>query len=65
MVTLWKTKADLNAKWQKRLMIVSTEKQHIFFTIIKKIKIASVYEKQWEICKEEPKGTLNFRADFD
>lgn len=46
-------------------MIVSTEKQHIFFTIIQKIKIASVYEKQWEICKEEPKGTLNFRADFD
>lgn len=36
-----------------------------FFAIIKKIKIASVYEKQWEICKEEPRGTLNFRADFD
>lgn len=36
-----------------------------FVTVIKKIKIVSVYEKQWEIWKEEPTGTLNFRVDFD
>lgn len=39
--------------------------QHIFVTVIKKIKIASVHEKQWEICKEEPTGTFNFRIDFE
>lgn len=46
-------------------MIVSTEKPcNEFVIVIKKIKIASVYEKQWEICKEEPTGALNFRAGF-
>lgn len=68
MVTFQKAKADLDEKQKKkkRLMIVSTKKRcNKFVIVIKKIKIASVYEKQWEISKEEPTGILNFRAGFD
>lgn len=50
---------------KKGLLLFPSWNDAAHFIVVKKIKISSVYVKQWEICKEEPTGTLNFRADFD
>lgn len=67
MVTCQKSKVDLNEKKGKKGLSLFQPRSNAthFVTVIKKIKTVSVYEKQWEIWKEEPTGTLNFRVDFD